>query len=327
VPGVEPTDGPPLVSVIIPAYNAVRYLDEAMDSVLAQTMDDLELIVVDDGSTDATAATVRARTDPRIRLVEKENRGTVADARNAGIAAARAELLAFLDSDDVWVPSKLARQMALFDEHPELALVYCGYAITDHRLRVKTVIWPDEQDPRFRNWLLLQGNGIAPSSTSMIRRAVLDRVGGYRLELSVSEDVDLAERIASTHAVAAVDACLTGYRTHPSQGHSKLDAFEHDMTWVLADRFGSDGSRDPRTWRRGTANLHTRLFVYRLRDRQVRRALHHLARAARGQPSRIVALPAEALVRRTRRSLRLRRERRTFQFEPLVASVSRRAGG
>jgi glycosyltransferase involved in cell wall biosynthesis len=299
----------PLVSVVIPAYNAERFLQEAIDSVLGQTWSNLELIVVDDGSTDGTGAIIERQHDPRVRGLSKENRRTVADARNAGIAAARGELIALLDADDVWLPTKLERQVALLEARPEVGLAYCGYAITDERLALRTVIWPSEHDPRFRRWLLLEGNGTAPSSTSLIRRSVLDQVGGYRLELSVSEDLDLSERIAGQFTVAAVDECLAAYRSHGGQGHARLDRFEHDMTWILADRFGPDGDRDRGSWRRGTANLHTRLFTYRLIAGERGAALRHLVTVLRTGPARLVALPVEAVVRRSRRRRRLTRER------------------
>jgi len=107
----------PLVSVVIPAFNAVRFLTGSIPSVLAQTWTDFELIVVDDGSTDATAACVQAFDDPRIRLVSQTNRG-LAGARNGGIREARGTYIAFLDADDLWHPEKLARHVAHLQSQP-----------------------------------------------------------------------------------------------------------------------------------------------------------------------------------------------------------------
>ena len=101
----------PQVSVVIPTYNRAHILGRAIDSVLQQTHRDLELIIVDDGSSDGTAALVRGIEDPRVRYVHQQNRG-VSAARNRGIAEARAEWLAFLDSDDEWLPQKLERQFS-----------------------------------------------------------------------------------------------------------------------------------------------------------------------------------------------------------------------
>lgn len=297
----------PLVSVVIPAYNAERFLPESMGSVLSQTWRDLELIVVDDGSTDGTAAVVRSFADERVRLITKENRRTVSDARNAGIAAARGTWVALLDADDVWLPRKLEAQLSLADARPDAVLVYCAYAIVGDALELRTVIRPDHDEPTFRRWLLLEGNGIAPSSTAVMTRTALAEAGAFRLELSVSEDVDLSERVARAGTVVAVDECLALYRMHPGQNHNSLSKFSHDSRWIFDDRFGPRGSIDRRSWRRGVANLATRLFFYELRDRNPGNAIGHLGEVLRTGPQRLVMLPVEAMVRRTRRRRAIRR--------------------
>src|SRR5207237_4177688 len=103
----------PLVSAVIPVFNRVRSIGAAIDSALAQDMKELEVLVVDDGSTDATREVVGGHPDPRVRLIARERRGGAAAARNAGIAAAAGDYIAFLDSDDVWLPGKLAWQPAV----------------------------------------------------------------------------------------------------------------------------------------------------------------------------------------------------------------------
>lgn len=294
----------PRVSVVIPAYNAAPFIRETVESVLAQTFRDLECIVVDDGSTDGTAAVLASIDDDRLRCLTKPNEGTVSAARNAGIAEARGELIAMLDADDLWLPDKLERQVTLLDARPEVGLVYCAYAIVDRDLRHPRVIWTDEHDAGFRRWMLLEGSGIAPSSTAVVRRPVLDAVGPFRMELSVSEDVDLAERIAARVAIDAVPECLALYRCHSGQGHIQLDRFEHDVEWILDDRFGAQGTADRRSWRRGMANLHTRLAVYRFRSGDRGRAVGHLVRALRLHPTRVALLPMEATARRAVRRTR-----------------------
>jgi glycosyltransferase involved in cell wall biosynthesis len=112
----------PLISVIVPAYNTSRTIAETLDSVLAQTFEDYEVVVVDDGSPDDVAELV-ARSYPQVRLVRQENRG-LAGARNTGIKEAKGEYVAFLDSDDVWLPRKLELQVEQIKTHPEADVFY-----------------------------------------------------------------------------------------------------------------------------------------------------------------------------------------------------------
>jgi glycosyltransferase involved in cell wall biosynthesis len=290
-----------LVSVVIPAYNNARYLDASVGSVLGQSHTNLECLVIDDGSTDDTADVVRRMRDARLRYVWKENRGTVADARNRGISEARGAFVAFLDADDAWHPEKLAVQLEVLRRRPSVGMVYCAYAITDEALNVRTVVSPDEHDPALRKWLLLEGSGIAASSTAVVRSEVLADAGGYRLELSVSEDLEFAERLARHTEIAAAPECLAYYRTHPTQSRHRPDKYEHDMRWILRHRFLEGEIVDRRSWARGTANLETRLFFLRLRAHQPHSAVAHLAAALRASPSRPFLLPLEAAVRRLRR--------------------------
>ena len=114
---------PPRVSVIIPCYNHGRFVTDAVESVLRQTLADLEVIIIDDGSTDDSAAVIGGVRNDRVRVLRTENRG-VSAARNAGLDLAQGEFIAFLDADDAWEPAKLERQVALMDAEPEVALVF-----------------------------------------------------------------------------------------------------------------------------------------------------------------------------------------------------------
>lgn len=123
-----------LVSVVIPTYNYGRFLREAVDSVLAQGLSDLEVIVVDDGSTDETPEVIAGLGDPRVRAVRTPN-GGISAARNTGLALATGTWLAFLDADDRWAPTKLARQLAMVEREPELDLVFTDFARFDENGR------------------------------------------------------------------------------------------------------------------------------------------------------------------------------------------------
>src|SRR5215469_3696643 len=120
-----------LVTVIVPTYNMAHYLPQSVQSALGQSYANLEVQIVDDGSTDETAAVVRRwERDPRVRVHRQVNSGLSA-ARNSGISLARGEFVALLDADDVWMPDKLARQMPLFRGQPEVGVVYSDYQMVD----------------------------------------------------------------------------------------------------------------------------------------------------------------------------------------------------
>lgn len=194
----------PRVSVLIPAYNAAGSIRRAVDSVLAQTYSDLEVIVVDDGSTDSTRD-VLANYGDRICYIYQENQERSA-ARNNGIRNARGEYIAFLDSDDYWLPTKLERQMALFDEHPETGLVYSlAYSIdaNGRRLAISGAVPERAVDPLKTYCRLLLGNFI-PGITPVIKRACCTSVGWFDVMLSQSEDWDYWLRVAQEHPVQAV---------------------------------------------------------------------------------------------------------------------------
>jgi len=185
------------VTVVIPSYNRTQFIAEAIQSVLEQTFRDFELIVVDDGSTDDTAAVVGDFTDPRLRYVYQTNQERSA-ARNHGLRLAQGEYVAFLDSDDVWLPTKLEHQVTLLDAGPAVGLVYTGAYIFEGQ-RTFT-----EQRPRWRGRvlkaLLIEDNVVCGSgATPLVRRACFDRVGGFDETPGIYgvEDWDMWLRLAA----------------------------------------------------------------------------------------------------------------------------------
>ncbi|MFQ5509847.1 MAG: glycosyltransferase family 2 protein [Leptospirillia bacterium] len=162
----------PRISVIIPAYNRAATIRRALDSVLAQTLGDFELIVVDDASTDDTVVLVESFSDPRIRLLRHATNRRAAAARNTGIRAARGRYLAFLDSDDEWLPDKLEVQLAALEAAPMEVMASCtGCEIVRNGETFPKV--PVHTSHR----RLLMGCDLSPGSTLMVRREVFDRVG------------------------------------------------------------------------------------------------------------------------------------------------------
>ena len=193
------------VSVIIPTFNRAKKVARAVASVLYQTYTDYELIVVDDGSSDGTADSLSLFDPLIIRLAHEENRG-VSAARNTGIASSRAPLIAFLDSDDYWLPDKLAAQVAFFKAHPEAVACQTQEIWIRKGVRV---------NPR-RKHLKPSGNLFVPSlklclvspSAVMVRRSLFHEVGLFDEALPVCEDYDLWLRVSCRYPIHLVNEDL-----------------------------------------------------------------------------------------------------------------------
>jgi len=202
----------PQVTVLIPVYNREGYVRDAIESVLAQTFTDFELLVIDDGSTDRSCEVVQSYHDPRMRVVCNETNAGIPKTRNTGIRLARGEYLAFLDSDDWAYPERLAKQVAFLDSHPDYAAVGAWVDWMDEegrslrRVKRKPVL-PDEIAA-----LRLFQQGIE-NSASMARIVVL-REYEHQEEYDVSEDFDLWARIAAHYQLATLPDVLVRRRMH-----------------------------------------------------------------------------------------------------------------
>ncbi len=205
----------PRVSVVIPAYNRESFVGEAIESVLAQTFDDFELLVIDDGSTDRTSDVVRSFRDRRIHLLCHESNRGLPRTRNAGVDAARGDYLAFLDSDDVALPNRLAKQVAFLDHHPDHAAVGAWIDWMDDRGRPLGRVKRRPPLPDDVSALRLFRQGIE-NTASMARTAVLRR---YRHDerFEVSEDFDLWARVAADRPIANLAEVLVLRRAHVQQ--------------------------------------------------------------------------------------------------------------
>lgn len=198
----------PLVSVIIPTYNRADLVVEAVGSVLAQTAGDLEAIVVDDGSEDGTEEAVGATGDARVRYVAKAHSG-IAATRNRGVAEARGRLLAFLDSDDLWVPEKLEKQLPLLEG--EAGFVYARYRSERNGevLRSKPV-----GGPSGRIYEALLKRIFVQMSTAVVKREAAEAAGPFDETLAYSDEYDFFLRLAERFPAAFVDEDLVIYRVH-----------------------------------------------------------------------------------------------------------------
>ena len=212
------TGGAPLVSVVIPTYNRRAFLAEAVHTVLAQTCADLELIVVDDGSTDHTAPMVEGVADPRVNLISLRHSGSPARARNAGIERARGRYIAFLDSDNLWEPSKLEDQLAALAARPECRWCHTGQRCIDE------IGAPHPWSPLPRlaseGWivepLLRRRMGVNGSSV-LVDSAFLREIGGFDETFVWGEDYDLWVRLALRSPIACVPGARLQHRIHANQ--------------------------------------------------------------------------------------------------------------
>ncbi len=200
----------PRVSVVIATNRGGPWLDEAVASVLAQTMDDLELIIVDDGVPGGVRQL--AALDDRIRLVAGRQAG-ISMARNIGNAAARGELVAVLDDDDRWMPDKLERQLALLDRHPESAMCHTQFERIDAD---GVVIGPGWATPTGQDALTTGTLGVA-HSTTIWRRDVVMAVGGYDPTRRLAEDLDLLLKVLRWWSICFDPGVLAQYRVHRTQ--------------------------------------------------------------------------------------------------------------
>lgn len=216
----------PAVSVIIPTYNRADLLPETLASVLGQTLADIEVIVVDDGSTDDTAEVMAARADNRLRYVKNVRTGLPAAGRNVGIRAAKANLLAFVDSDDLWLPEKLVVQTRYLDEHPDVQWCFTHYDFLDHAsAAVESRPRPMIPPPGPQRLGLLLGCNFIGSPTVLVRRGLLERTGIFdeARELRFVEDWELWLRLEAASPGAFLPQALALYRRHPANATASPD--------------------------------------------------------------------------------------------------------
>jgi glycosyltransferase involved in cell wall biosynthesis len=279
----------PLVSVVMPVYNGRAFLAQAVESVLAQTCQSIELIAVDDGSSDGSADLLAAY-GPPVQVVRQANAG-VSAARNAGIKHAAGKFIAFLDQDDWWLPAKVARQVAFFQSDPRIGLVHTAVSYYDEAIRHEVA----PQDPKARPERmtgdcyesLLLGNPLVNSS-AMVRRSAVDHVGGLDVNIpgNTVQDYDLWLRIAKLYRLAYLPEKVTVFRLHGRQGHRDRRAMLTDELAVLLRQRPQRVWRDTRQGRRRLADLHDSLATAHFEAGDARQARRHFGHALRIQPSR-----------------------------------------
>jgi glycosyltransferase involved in cell wall biosynthesis len=238
----EKTLARPKVSAVIPNYNYSHYLGEAINSALMQTYSNVEVIVVDDGSTDASRDVLLTYGDS-IKVIFQQN-GGVSAARNNGVAASSGEFVAFLDADDAWLPEKIEKQVAMFHDVPTLGLVHVGVDEIDAGGTSRRQRRDGSVGDATHDLLMLGRRGILGGGSGiMVPRSLFDDVGGFDTRLSTSADWDFFYRVASGHKVGFVDEVLINYRFHNTNMRGNVAAMERDMMLAFQKAF-ADRQRD-----------------------------------------------------------------------------------
>jgi len=225
------------ISVVIPAYNAMKYLPQTVESVLQQTYRDFEAIIVNDGSTDDIEAWFsESITDPRFRLISQENQG-LSGARNTGLEHAQGEFVAVLDADDLWHPTKLEKQLHALNNDPEAGLVYTWLQYVDEVASPtgKTV----KSSFQGNVWKQLTAcNFIGCGSVAMIRRSCFDEVGNFDRNLdSYLEDWDMWLRIAKRYPFTVVNETLVYNRKYSGSLSTQWRKMEQSFPKVIEKAF------------------------------------------------------------------------------------------
>jgi glycosyltransferase involved in cell wall biosynthesis len=252
----------PRVSAIVPTYNAERFLAEALDSALAQTFQDFEIVVVNDGSTDGSAviaAAYAARHPDKVRVIHQPNQG-LCHARNTALGAARGRYFALLDADDVWLPHHLADCVALLDRRPEVALVHADIERIDtvgRSLGRNVRYWPTLAPDAFHALFLRREHVCCP--TAVFRREAVERVGNFDAQFNRlgCEDRDLWLRISAVAPIAFLPDLHARYRLHNNNMSANFDKML-SARLRLVDKFGRTSPGQPLR-RRALAAAHCNL--------------------------------------------------------------------
>ena len=218
---------PPLISVLMPVYNAERYVVEAVESILAQTFRDFEFLIIDDGSTDRSRVILEryAAQDDRIRFISRPNTGLIV-ALNEGLALARGDLIARMDSDDVSLPERFAVQVAYLREHPDCVAVGTGVLLIDSE-GLPLCAWAKLGSHAEIDAAHMRGlGGAIVHPATMFRRDAVQAIGGYRPEFEAAEDFDVYLRLAERGRLANVPQVLFRYRQHMRSVGHRRQAFQ-----------------------------------------------------------------------------------------------------
>ena len=228
----------PLVSIIIPAYNAARFVKDAVDSAIKQPYENIEVIVVNDGSKDDTPILLNniSKRDKRVKVIHKEN-GGLSSARNRGILEASGDYICFLDSDDVILPNKIVRQVEYLESHPECDLIYSDHYVGDDKLHPISLDAKNPPSIPFDE-LLIYRNWFAPLSP-LLRNSLVQKTGLFDEQLCASEDWDYWIRCIKKGRFCYLPGAVGIYRTHSNQMHNDYGLMQNHMRKVIIKNYAN----------------------------------------------------------------------------------------
>lgn len=253
------------VSVIVPTYNRAHMVTETIDSILAQTFKDFELIVVDNESTDNTEEAIKSYADERIRYFKHRNNGVVAVNRNYGIGKAQGQYIAFCDDDDLWLPEKLERQLPEFEKDNQIGLVCTNSIIFDRHGEHGEMIKAKLKDSDFTLESLIWGNPVIGSS-ALVKRQVVDDVGmmDESPEIFTSEDYELWLRIAKRYKIKYIDLPLIKYRTHAGAYGRKLSPKGAERDKVIFRKLLNKGIIESDLYQKRINKLNRQILILKI---------------------------------------------------------------
>lgn len=247
-----PQSTPALVSTIIPAYNARRFIGRALASALAQKVPRCEILVVDDGSTDGTREFVETYADRGVRLICRDTRGGAAAARNTGLHAATGEYIAFLDADDEWMPDKLSRQLEVITARPGMTFISCRANLVDETGRDTGDIYRGASPASgSEGWRTLLAHPCVATPSVLARRAAIMTAGAFNKWMPVAEDQDLWIRLALMGEIGYInDTLVLVHSTPNSLSKAKIrEQADYVLPMVISyvernrDRMSADEAR------------------------------------------------------------------------------------
>jgi len=291
----------PPVSVIMPVYNAEQYLSSAIESILAQTFCDFEVIALDDGSTDSSPEILAryGKQDRRVRVFTRPQ-ATLGALLNEGLREAQGDYIARMDADDISRPTRFEQQLQYLHTHPDVGIVGAqALAISPEGEPIRPLDHPVDHDEI--EWDLLSGNGASLRHPAVMMRAdVIQKVGGYSGDLETAEDVDLYLRVAEVARLANLPETLLEYRYHPSSINSTRRPQQtrdmHDIIEGALQRRGYEkappemNTRYPRDYR-NPAFFRLKWSKQALLSGFVRTSIHQFAEALRADPAVITEIP------------------------------------